>query len=803
MKRKLILSFIARTLVTCFLLTADLDGKTQLLDSALRTYSERYQEERAYLHYDKSAYLPGETIWFKAYLMKGILPAEDSKTLYVDWVDDKGTLLSHTSFPIVPGGVTNGQFDIPATLKTRHIHVHAYTKWMLNFDSSFIYKRTLKVIVPGPSAAAARPVIIPTLEMFPEGGDLVAGIKNKIAFKAIDQWGRPVNIKGIIQKDKIFEDSLRPLHDGMGFFHLIPQKGASYAAKWKDEKGKEYTTPLPEAKDEGISMQIGFAPTKRFFTVSRPETAPEKYKTLQLVGTMHQTLVFKARANLTALTTTSGSIPIETLPSGLLTITVFDNEGNAVAERITYINNNEYKFKTEINMQRWGLSKRARNEVELILPPNLQANLSVAVTDAGIETDSSSNIFSHLLLTADIRGYVHKPAYYFSGNSDSVSKNLDLVMLTNGWRRFKWADIAKGKLPVISYPKDSAYLSLSGKLFGLSPSQLQKGGSIIMMAKEKDSAAKMVMATVMPDGSFSNPDYIFFDSLRIYYQPVKPLQGASVNFMTSRVAAPNYHFKTLSSSIFPDTTGNYRHALLSEEQIRLQELLKGKMLEAVTVKAKVKPTVQVLDEKYASAMFKGDGYQFDVVNDPFAMGAQNIFNYLQGKVAGLQISNSGGTPTLQWRGGPPLIYLDEVSTDPTMVSGIPVQDIAYIKVLRPPFMMGSSGMYGNGSNGAIAIYTRKGSDMQNTPGKGLSTNTVMGYSSIKEFYSPNYASFDARNEQPDLRTTLYWKPQVITNGKNNKVILVFYNNDVTKAFRIIVEGMTNEGQLTRLEQLIE
>jgi hypothetical protein len=93
--------------------------------------------------------------------------------------------------------------------------------------------------------------------------------------------------------------------------------------------------------------------------------------------------------------------------------------------------------------------------------------------------------------------------------------------------------------------------------------------------------------------------------------------------------------------------------------------------------------------------------------------------------------------------------------------------------------------------------------MQNTPGKGLSTNTVMGYSSIKEFYSPNYASFDARNEQPDLRTTLYWKPQVITNGKNNKVILVFYNNDVTKAFRIIVEGMTNEGQLTRLEQLIE
>jgi hypothetical protein len=802
MKRKLLLTLPARFVVV-FLVAQSLTAKAQTLDNALQLYSERYQEERAYLHYDKTAYLPGETIWFKAYLMKGIMPADDSKTLYVDWVDDKGTLLSHASFPVVPGGVTHGQYDIPANLKSRQINVHAYTKWMLNFDSSFVYKKTLKIIAPKSAGVVAKPTIIPALEFFPEGGYLVTGIKNKIAFKAVDQWGRPVAIKGIIQKDKAFEDSLRPVHDGMGFNYLIPEKGATYTARWKDEKGKEYTTPLPAAREEGVSVQIGIAPAKRFFTLTRTSEASENYKSLQLVGTMHQTLVFKAKANLLTTTSTSGSIPIETLPSGILTITVFDNEGNALAERITYINNNEYKFKTDINVQRWGLSKRARNEVEIIVPPNIVANLSVAVTDAGIETDSSSNIFSHLLLTGDLKGYVHNPAYYFSGSADTTGKNLDLVMLTNGWRRFKWADIAKGKMPVLSYQRDSAYMSLSGKLFGLSPSQLQKGGSIIMMAKEKDSAAKMVMATVMPDGTFSNPDYIFFDSLRIYYQPVKPLQGASVNFMTTRVSAPNFITRNLSASLFPDTTGNYRHALLTEEQVRLQELLKGKMLEAVTVKAKVKPTVQVLDEKYASAMFKGDGYQFDVVNDPFSMGAQNIFTYLQGKVAGLQISNSGGTPTLQWRGGAPLIYLDEVSTDPTMVSGIPVQDVAYIKVLRPPFMMGSSGMYGNGSNGAIAIYTRKGSDMQSTPGKGLSTNTVMGYSPIREFYSPNYAAFDARNEQPDLRTTLYWKPQLITNGKNNKVTVVFYNNDLTKSFRLIVEGMNSEGQLTRLEQLIE
>jgi hypothetical protein len=492
------------------------------------------------------------------------------------------------------------------------------------------------------------------------------------------------------------------------------------------------------------------------------------------------------------------------LPAGVLTITVFDATGKPVAERITYINKNTYSLPAEMTVQRWGLSKRARNEVEIALPPNSNANLSIAVTDAAIERDSSDNIISHLLLTGDLKGDVYNPNYYFQNNSDSIAQHLDLVMLTHGWRRFRWNELIAGKFPAIQYPRDSSYLTLSGKLFGISSGRIKRGDNMIMMVKQSDTAkSSMVITDIQPDGSFSSPDYVFFDSLRVYYKPSKGLEGASANFMTNRLAAQSYRGKVFAT-LFPDTAGSYRHFLLAQEAAELAEKAKGKTLETVTVRARTKTPTQILDEKYASGLFKGsDGYQFDLLNDPFALGSQNIFTYLQGKVAGLQINTNGGTPSLQWRGGAPLLYLDEMSSDPNMLSNMSTSDIAYVKVFRPPFIGFGGGSYGNGSNGAIAIYTRKGGDMKAEPGKGLEGSTVMGYTAIREFYSPNYGSFSPKNDNRDVRTTIYWHPQLIITPTKNKATIVFYNNDVTKAFRVVIEGMTKEGELIHMDQLME
>ncbi len=248
-----------------------------------------------------------------------------------------------------------------------------------------------------------------------------------------------------------------------------------------------------------------------------------------------------------------------------------------------------------------------------------------------------------------------------------------------------------------------------------------------------------------------------------------------------------------------DTTGAAWHSMLADATADELRLFNGKVLETVTIKAKTKSPTQLMDEKYTSGMFSGgDAYEFDLVNDPMAASSYNIFNYLQGKVAGLQINTTSNPPSLQWRGSTPLIFLDEMPTDADMISNISVSDVAYVKVLRPPFM-GASG----GSGGAIAIYTRRGGDRKAEPGKGLANNIVSGYNSIRQFYAPDYGSIKEENEKKDFRTTLYWNPQVITSPGKNKVVLSFYNNDVTKAFRVVIEGMTKDGRLAHVEQVME
>lgn len=777
-------------------------ARSQNIDANLARFSDTYSPERAYIHYDKSTYSTGETIWFKAYLMNETIPAEESKNFYIDWVDDKGVLLSHAVSPLV-NSVTNGQFEIPADYKGKIIHVKAYTKWMLNFDTAFIYSKSIPIITKEPPAAGQKSAVIPSIQFFPEGGDLVQGLQNKVAFKAHDQWGRPVKVKGVVvnSKNKV-EDSIRVQHDGMGYFLLTPEAGLTYSVKWKDEKSVERNAPLPKAKTNGATLQVTASGPNRIFSVKCTPDFVAENDTVHLIGTIYQRQAFRV-AKATSAEAIRGSIPAANLPSGILTITLFDKNWKPIAERITYIDNKEYSFQPSMEVQRWGLNKRARNELVITVPDSLTSNLSISVTDLGIGSDSSNTIISHLLLTSEIKGQVYNPAYYFSSQAPEVSQHLDLVMLTHGWRRFKWDDIVSGKIPKPVYPKDTSYLSLSGTVMGVLPGQIGKDATVALMIRQKDAEAKMVLAPIDAKGTFNDPSIILFDTAQVYYQFQKPneLKGSSIQFMTDRLPAPALNPSAFIKpyGLFPDTSGSARHLLLTDEANSIAEMARVKTLENVTVTSRGKTPVQQLDEKYASGMFSGgDGYQFDLVNDPVASAAMNIFTYLQGKVAGLQITTNGSQTSMNWRGGAPQIYLDQMPVDVSFVQSLNVNDIAFVKVFRPPFMGGF-----NGANGAIAIYTRRGNDVKSEPGKGMANNKVFGYSPIKEFFAPNYASFTQRNEQRDLRTTLYWNPGLVTTPQNNKAVVIFYNNDVSGAFRVIIEGMTADGKLAHIEQIME
>jgi hypothetical protein len=221
------------------------------------------------------------------------------------------------------------------------------------------------------------------------------------------------------------------------------------------------------------------------------------------------------------------------------------------------------------------------------------------------------------------------------------------------------------------------------------------------------------------------------------------------------------------------------------------------VLQTVVIKAPQKSKKQLMDEQYTSGLFSGgDGYTFITEDDPFANASQTVLTYLQGKVAGLQINVSGPRPTLSWRGGSPSIFLNESTADIQSVQSIPMSEVAMIKVFRPPFI----GAFGGGSGGAIAVYYKKGVSRNNA--KGLDHTTITGYTPVKQFYSPEYPS-DQASTDPDIRTTLYWNPLLLTDKTHRRIYLTFYNNDVTKKFRVIIEGCNEEGKLTRAEKVFK
>jgi hypothetical protein len=776
--------------------------RAQSFEKKLQTYANNFSAERIYLHYDKAAYAPGETIWFKVYMMQTIFPADDSKTVYIDWTDPNGKLLLHTISP-VQDGTAVGQFEIPQNYKGQYIHAKAYTKWMLNFDSSFLYNKDLRVLsdsVHFPSQNTIKPELV----FFPEGGNIVAGINNKIAFKATDQYGRPIKIKGEIKRTNgEVVEPLKEIHDGMGYFFVIPKEGEKFIAYWQDEKGTQHKTELPQIKNSGASMQIAISGTKRNFLVNvSPESIPT-LKTVHILGTEYQQPVFNITKEVKA-GLVGGIIPTENLPTGILTITVFDDEWKPLAERITFIKNQDYDFEPTMTVKHWGLNKRAKNEIEIEVPDSLTANLSVAVTDAAIGEDTSNNIISHLLLTSELKGKINNPSYYFMNNSDSLMQQLDLVMLTNGWRRIDWKKLVAGEFPQIKYQRDTSYLSLSGKIYGATPTQLELAKSITLLVNKKNAGTQLFTVPVKPDGSFNDPSLILFDTAKIYYQLGKNsgLDDVSVQFLINKLSP--FSENTKATGIYfnhaADTAGYDYHIHLNDAMERELQFYKGKVLATVTVKGKSKSALEEMDKRYTSGLFSGgDAREFDLVNDPFSHTSLDIFQYLQGKVAGLQINTSSNPPTLSWRGSSPTLYLDEMLTTAEMIENLPVNDIAYVKVFQPPFI----GSAGGGAGGAIAIYSRKGGDEKEEPGKGLSNNTVSGYTLIRQFYSPDYDSFNEENERKDMRTTLYWNPSVVTSPGKNKVLLKFYNNDITESFRVIIEGMTKDGRLAHVEQMME
>ncbi len=804
--RKVCLKLIFVFLFQLLLFTnAFAQGYNEVIDR----YISQYPQERVYLHYDKSIYSAGETIWFKAYLRDGFEATNFSKSMYVDFSDENGKVLAHSMFPVAESS-SRGQFDIPKDYTGTVVQVRAYTKWMLNFDTAFLYKKTIKVIPKGNSNVFIRPQKLNvTANFFPEGGDLINGIESKVAFLATDQYGKPVDLSGKVTSNtgkKIA--AIVTEHNGMGAFTLTPVAGETYKVEWTATEGNNGTFTLPTVLQQGVSLTVSAQPTVAVYKIKRSGQTPESAKKVSIVGLMYNRLVYMANVNLVEKDNAEGSIPFSQLPAGILQLTVLDADKKPLSERIVFVNNKDYTFPVEVGLTKLGLGKRQENELSVHLPEqNTLSNLSVSVTDAGLHTDATENIYSNLLLTSQIKGRVYNPAYYFSEENIKASQHLDLVMLTQGWRRYDWDKIAKSEPVEIKHAPDTAYLYLNGKVFA-TEQQIQGGGDMVAILRvngdTSQSGNSFIVMPINKDGTFEDRNISFMDSVTVFYSysnKNSPLRYSEVRFLENKVTPPvkiEIDRRDVLATKSVDSSGFGRDKYFSTLNFTAWE--EGD-LKDVVVTANAKTEIQKLDERYASGLFKGDAYQFDLINDPFAASSMNIFQYLQSRVPGLQISNAQSTqPSLVWRGSAPSLFLDEMPTQPEFLSSVNVADIAYVKVFRPPFF----GAMGGGAGGGIAVYTKRGGDVQTTrSGATIPSKVIEGYTLIKEFYSPNYITLDPRHENQDLRSTVYWNPIVLLDGNGRTAKFKFYNNDVTTSFRIILEGINADGKLVRIEKVVQ
>jgi hypothetical protein len=799
---------LLKTGIAMLVLISSTSLNAQRFDSLLTKLDSEYPQEKLHLQFDKNSYNPGETIWFKAYVFSNNVLSNISRNLYAELLDEQGKVLQRKVTPFISSGAA-AAFDLPTDLNAGMLYVRAYTRWMLNFDSSFLFVKAIPILSTKPSVKQAPGQIKNYLTFFPEGGDMVQGLESRIAFKATDDAGLPFNVKGEIVNSKGTKvNSFNSIHDGMGVFPLIPETGEQYKAVWKDQAGKVQQTNLPAVKKSGIVLETKKLPNGITFAVRRTDEAARDISAVYIVAQMQQQLLYRAKASLQKNPIVSGLIPLQNIPAGIVQITIFTEDEKPLAERIMFVNTPDYYFITDLNVPLKGVDKRGRNVIQIDVPDTIACNLSLSVTDAGTNPSEpgDNDIFSQVLLTSDIKGYVHNPMYYFSSEVDSVQQHLDLVMMTNGWRRFRWEDVLSNKFPALVHmPED--YLALEGKVNGLTKSELTQKELTGILTLD-NGTQQLLSIPVANDGRFKVPGLFFYDTAKLYYQfnndknkvlSSKALVDIRNNFLPKTTA-----FKPVPEMaarlIKYDTTVLSKNRLMAQKNIaRMEEDRKVQTLASVEVVAKQKTKKEKMDEEYTGGLFRGgDGYTFITEDDPFANSAQSVLQYLQGKVAGLQITGSGQQMSMSWRGGTPSLYLNEMMGDLSLVQNTPMTDVAMIKVFRPPFMGG----FGGGSGGAIAVYTKKGK-AANENIKGLDFAKIPGYNPPKQFYSPDYSKLDAANSAGDFRTTLYWNPFVMTDANNRRILFTFYNNDISKKLRVVIEGVNMEGKLTRIEKIIE
>lgn len=433
-------------------------------------------QEKVYIHTDNNCYFIGDTLWYKAYVLRSdnLHPTDYSKLLYVELISPDGIVVERQHVVIGDGSSTCGQFLLEDSLYSGFYELRAYTKWDLNFNvtekeySIFdarefyskslakdyyrnfegLYSRVLPIYAKPkdegdwgdrymyrrPKTRILKEEINMGCSFYPEGGTLVEGVPSRIAFELTDNNGMNLDIEGTMADGTV----LKPTHMGKGVFEYTPRHGADdkVTFNWNDKK---YTFHLPRVQSEGVVIAYD------------PET---KTATVNAKGVQMAAYSVSCRGRMVDFKRISGSqVKIENMgwPTGINDIIVYDSDANPLASRLVFVNNNDMGAHVDVAMEYNGAQVTGKTTINPFGKVNLAVNassaeasalpksVSVAVRDARTDEPAydNGNIMTDMLLSGDLKGFVAYPGYYFEKDDAEHRNNLDLLMMVQGWRKYK------------------------------------------------------------------------------------------------------------------------------------------------------------------------------------------------------------------------------------------------------------------------------------------------------------------------------------------------------------------------------
>jgi hypothetical protein len=817
---------ISLFITTAFTFTEEGGNLTEKIIAKLEKYRQETPQEKVYLHFDKPYYMAGETMWFKGYLFDGINHRIDSvsRVLYVELIDDtKGKIIA--SRMLKCDGSTHGEFALPDSLAEGVYHIRAYTNYMKNYSEDFFFHQDFKIWQGSiknrlSDDNALKLMQVADVQFFPEGGNEVNGITSRIAFKALNIAGKGVDAQGfVLENTKDTVAAFQSEHLGMGYFSFTPEEQKTYTAYVKQNDGKYLPFAMPVAYAQGFTIAVDNLSNKEkvkiFISNSSPKTA-DKASELIIVAHQRGQLCFMAKGNETQKVF-GISLPKAKIPDdGIVQITLMNAKGEPLCERLFF--HNQHKQLT-LKVTPDKATYKHREKVTLNIEASdadgkpVEGNFSVAVTDAKqvVADPYQENLMTYLLMSSDannlsssdyystLRGNIEQPAYYFNKENPEASRHLDMLMMTQGWRRFIWKDLMADKQPKLEHFLETG-LEVTGK--ALKPNgKIADKVTLTLMVKSgsKEPIFQMGMTDSLGRYGFYGLD--FNDSTQVFVQGMKKSGGKNLDVTIDglkpspqiRIIKTPYKAIEFNAQELANFLKRANDAIELDKKMRIT--WGSKLLDGVTVKAK---KIEEADPRKIYATPQSSIQ----VNQQLCAGATNVFQMIQGRVAGVQVSPNGqGSYSVLIRGitsmtgsNEPLYLLDGMAVDADALSSITPCDVDKIDILKGA----EAAIFGSrGSTGVISILTKRGGgnyDYSKDPVMGISLQKRLGYAVAREFYAPKYDVAIPDHARPDFRSTLHWQPNIRTDA-TGKASITYWNTDASSDIRIIVEGVSTQGNV--------